>query len=247
MNPDLVEKLLKANRQFYARYAGSFSTSRYSVQPGVKRLLPELSQTQSLLDVGCGNGNLSLALQKSGFSGQYLGIDFSPNLLSHAQKTDQFRFLTLDLSDPSWSTQLDPKCFDAISCFAVLHHLPGRELQSQTLQNITALLRPDGKLFLSVWQPLNSSKLRERIIPWEKQHFDPSGLDLERELLLDWRAEVQTDSPEIRYVHQFTADELDELAQNAGLIKRDEWLSDGRSGNLALYQIWQGPMEQPHD
>ena len=52
MQPELVKRLLALNYKFYERYAGSFSTSRYSLQPSVKRLLPDLNQAQNLLDVG---------------------------------------------------------------------------------------------------------------------------------------------------------------------------------------------------
>lgn len=243
MHPDLVERLLALNREFYARYAGSFSDTRYSVQPGARRVLPELSQTQSLLDIGCGNGNLAIALQKAGFNGSYLGIDSSPNLLDHAKTTDQTHFATLDLADPTWATQLDPPHFDAITCFAVLHHLPGEELQSQTFQRIAALLKPNARLYLSVWQPLNSARLRKRLLNWDTVNLDPHQFDTERDLLLDWRADDQTDPPAYRYVHQFPPAELDELAQKADLTKCDEWLSDGREGNLALYQTWQRSKE----
>lgn len=255
MKPNLVERLLAVNHEFYERYAGSFSSSRYSIQPGVRHLLPELIQAQNLLDVGCGNGNLALALQKNNFTGHYLGIDFSPNLLNRVPTTpDRARsgerhdhFITLELSDPSWPTHLDLQTFNAITCFAVLHHLPGRELQRQTFQHFAALLQPAGKLYLSVWQPLNSPRLRKRLIPWQTLDIDTAQLDPETDLLLDWRAEDQTDSPAIRYVHQFTAPELDELAQNAALTKQDEWYSDGHDGNLALYQTWQRPEDENHD
>jgi tRNA (uracil-5-)-methyltransferase TRM9 len=247
MHLDLVERLLALNREFYARYAGSFSDTRYSVQPGVHRLLPELSQAQSLLDIGCGNGNLAIALQKAGFSGIYLGIDSSPNLLDHAKTTNQTRFATVDLAVSTWASQLVPQSFDAITCFAVLHHLPSSELQSQTFQDIASLLKPNAKLYISVWQPLNSARLRKRILPWETVNLDPHQIYNEHDLLLDWRAENQTDPPAYRYVHQFTSAELDELAQKAAMTKRDEWFSDGREGNLALYQIWQLQKDKNHD
>lgn len=239
MRPSLVHTLLNLNLQFYDRYAASFSTSRYSIQPGIKRMLPQLCQAESILDVGCGNGNLSKSLRESHFTGTYLGLDSSAGLLGHAPFSSQYQFKTADLSDPAWSHSLQSSGFAVITCFAVLHHLPGRDLHSQVFQSFSKLLTSTGRIFLSVWQPLSSPRLLKRIIPWEALQIDPEQLDKQSDLLLDWRADDLKGPPAYRYVHQFRSSELDSIALSSGLTKIDEWLSDGREGNLALYQIWQ--------
>ncbi len=247
MRSETTKKLLDLNREFYQRCADSFSKSRYRVQPGVRRLLPELSKSGSILDVGCGNGNLIKALNKAGYSGSYHGIDFSPALLDYSPTAEQAKFSVVDLSSPTWDQPFEAHSFDAITCFAVLHHLPGKSLQAQVFRQFSRLLKPSAKLILSVWQPLNSERLSKRVLPWQTIGLDPSDLDSPCDLLLDWHAEsAQSASPQTpayRYVHQYTTIELEALAGSAGLCKVAEWLDDGRQGNLALYQIWQLPSE----
>ena len=82
MDTETLNKLLKINQDFYNGYAKSFSTSRYSIQPGIKKLFPNLLKSESILDLGCGNGNLAKALVQEGFKGRYLGVDNSPALLN---------------------------------------------------------------------------------------------------------------------------------------------------------------------
>lgn len=243
MRPETVTKLLDLNREFYQRCADSFSKSRYRVQPGVRKLLPELSKSGAILDVGCGNGNLIKVLNKTGFAGSYHGIDFSPDLLDFSSTGEQAKFSVADLSSPSWAHPFEAHSFDALTCFAVLHHLPGKSLQTQIFHQFSQLLKPSAKLILSVWQPLNSERLSKRVLPWQTIGLDPSDLDSPCDLLLDWHAKTTQSAPAYRYVHQYTAAELDALAGSAGLRKVTEWLDDGRQGNLALYQIWQLPTE----
>jgi hypothetical protein len=53
--------------------------------------------------------------------------------------------------------------------------------------------------------------------------------------LIDWRAGGFIDQ---RYVHVFTPEELRALGCAAGLDLQQEFYSDGKCGNLALYQVW---------
>ncbi len=54
--------------------------------------------------------------------------------------------------------------------------------------------------------------------------------------LLDWRAEEGTTG--YRYVHQFTEEELASYAKESKFKVVNTFYSDGREGNLALYQVW---------
>jgi len=58
----------------------------------------------------------------------------------------------------------------------------------------------------------------------------------EGDVLLDWRA---GDTPGVRYVHTFSEISLTALAENAGFQVIESFYSDGKSGDLALYQVWQ--------
>jgi 2-polyprenyl-3-methyl-5-hydroxy-6-metoxy-1,4-benzoquinol methylase len=118
-----------------------------------------------------------------------------------------------------------------VTAFAVLHHIPSRELRLGILQTVRQLLKPDGIFIHSNWQFLNSERLKARIQPWEAG----SSWDVDAgDYLLDWRSGGEG----LRYVHHFDEAELAELAQASRFDVIDTYYSDGETGNLGLYQVW---------
>ncbi len=240
MKAETFQKLLQINRQFYDRFAPSFSVTRGQVQPGVLRLSERFVKEAFILDVGCGNGTLARSLISQGFSGNYLGVDMSEGLLTAAKRlTDETQnaeitFRWADLAVPDWPNQINRENYDWLVSFAVLHHIPGENLRQKTIANFRKLIKPDGRVAVSVWQWQNSARLRKRVLPWSAVGIDPEEVD-EGDVLLDWRA---GDIPGIRYVHTFSDESLTKLAREAGFKVAEVFYSDGKSGDLALYQVW---------
>jgi hypothetical protein len=102
------------------------------------------------------------------------------------------------------------------------------------LKTVHKLLAKNGRFILSNWQFLNSERLKARIRPWESAAISGSDVDA-GDYLLDWR----NGGEGLRYAHHFTADELSALAEQAGFRVMQSFLSDGKGGNLGLYQEWQ--------
>ena len=240
MEPSTQKKLLEINRAFYDHFDGSFSATRGHVQPGVGKLLKQFDQDIQVLDVGCGNGTLARALKSKGFKGSYLGVDMSAGLLekaktlSGASANSHFDFCQFDIADPQWHAQLPIKNYQWVAVFAVLHHLPGKDLRLQIARDFRKLVSPDGRVTVSVWQWQNSLRLRKRVLPWFTVGLIHQQLD-EGDVLLDWRAGKTIG---LRYVHTFSQESLTKLANEAGFEVIDNFYSDGRSGDLALYQVW---------
>src|SRR5512140_2240207 len=86
VNPGTVERLISLNRRFYTDHGHDFSQTRGRLQPGVLRLLDMLHGDESILDLGCGNGELARTLSRRAHRGPYVGLDFSPPLLNEAQR-----------------------------------------------------------------------------------------------------------------------------------------------------------------
>lgn len=235
MRPEIAQQLVDLNRRFYQSFADSFSETRQRLQPGVARMLAEIPVTASILDLGCGNGELARELGKHGHKGNYLGLDFSAGLLStaRADAPEFARFKQADLSATDWGQRFPEKQYEFIFAFAMLHHIPSKELRLQILEKARALLVPGGSFLHSNWQPMNSKRLKARIQPWEAVGLSEADVD-SGDHLLDWRRDGQG----LRYVHQYREEELAELAQEADFTVVETFYSDGEGGRLGLYGVW---------
>jgi SAM-dependent methyltransferase len=246
MDSAVIARLIELNRDFFTRFGASFSATRRRIQPGVRRVLELLRGDEDILDLGCGNGEFARELAQRGHRGSYLGLDFSLPLLHEAESQPEgfsAKFMQVDLTRLSaFSDQLPALSrvegsaaggWSLITAFAVLHHIPSRQLRLDILRTVRRLLKPDGFFIHSNWQFLNSDKLKSRIQPWEAAAI--SSLDVDTgDYLLDWRSGGNG----LRYIHNFDESELGELAEAVGFQIQESFYSDGETGNLGLYQVW---------
>jgi len=241
MASTVAQTLVELNRRFYADFGENFSATRQRIQPGVRKTIARLAGNERILDLGCGNGELARTLARSGFHGEYLGLDFSLPLLRDAVYQPgvfPVRFCAVDLTSPNWSLDtahclLITGYWTLVTSFATLHHIPSRELRLNILRQVYSLLSSDGRFIHSNWQFLNSERLRRRIQPWETVGLSAAEVD-EGDYLLDWRA----GGSGLRYAHHFSVEELSQLAADTGFSVEESFLSDGENGRLGLYQTW---------
>jgi ubiquinone/menaquinone biosynthesis C-methylase UbiE len=126
-----------------ARLAGKHAATLY---PGVVKGIKELNPS-SLLDVGCGNGNL-LSLLNDGIR-TLAGADLSPEMIKHA-KAKLGERVDLKLAD-SESLPWDSGAFDAVTCTDSFHHYPSPE---KVLQEMRRVLKPAGHIVIAdPWAP----------------------------------------------------------------------------------------------
>lgn len=244
MQDDIVSRLLDLNRQFYQTFAEQFAETRGRLQPGVSSTLADFPPEATILDLGCGIGEVANELNRLGHDGFYLGMDSSVALLSIARgrcENPSAHFFQSDFADPSWLCKLlwfaQPHrvaAFDRVLAFATLHHLPSNALRSRVLTQVRGLLAEGGHFVLSNWNFMASPRLRARIVPWREIDLDEKDVEI-GDYLLDWRRGGYG----LRYVHHFTEEELQELARKTGFQVVKTYYSDGEGGRLGLYQIWE--------
>ncbi|MEW6092373.1 MAG: class I SAM-dependent methyltransferase [Chloroflexota bacterium] len=240
MNATIAARLIALNRQFYQTLGREFSSTRQRLQPGVIRVLEMLNGDESILDLGCGNGEMVRELMRRGHRGPYTGLDFSLSLLEvarHGWEDAPATFLRADLAAPDWDKKIIASMsgpFDLVTAFATLHHIPNAETRLNILNKIHALLCPGGQFIHSAWQFLNSEKLRGRIQPWTEIGLSEADVD-PGDYLLDWRSGGRG----LRYVHAFDEAELEALAAASRFRVRETFYSDGENGRLGLYQVWE--------
>jgi len=255
MRPEIVRQLLDLNASFYQTFAPEFSATRQRIQPGVLRAVRNYVLKSAgdqlpgeILDLGCGNGELAAYLARAGYAGSYLGLDFSPTLLEFARQTVQgsrgdnkvaaIDFRLANLAAPSLEPYLPSDPFDCAMAFAALHHMPGRQNRLGLLRQVGAHLKPGGCFIHSEWQFRRSPRWLKRILPWERVGLTDDEVE-PGDTLLDWRATGDKGAPGLRYVHHFTEEELAEDAQNSGFRILETFYSDGKEGDLGLYQVWE--------
>jgi tRNA (uracil-5-)-methyltransferase TRM9 len=235
MEEEIERRLLALNRSFYERLALPFAQTRERAQPGFARLLEYMPQPCSrVLDVGCGEGRFGRFLSARGFTGSYLGLDFSEALLVRAAtalpETFDSAFLVRDLAGHAALSGLGG--FDLIVCLAVLQHIPGRENRVRLMREMAQHLAPGGHVFLSTWQFMDSERQRRKLVRWQDAGLDPERME-PGDHLLSW----QSGGYGYRYVAHIDATETHRLVSTAGLGMVAQFRSDGREGNLNLYTV----------
>ena len=108
-----------------------------------------------ILDIGCGDGGISIAFAKRG--GVVSGIDSDPNRIERASVWAQEHGVKVDfLLEDGEHTHFASGSFDLIICNAVIEHVYNPE---QLAEEISRLLRTDGFLFLDTPNKLSFLQL----------------------------------------------------------------------------------------
>lgn len=240
MNPTTYEALIALNRDFYTGFADAFARTRRSWPLGFTLILPYLQPAANVLDLGCGNGRLLAFLAARGWAGDYLGLDSSAGLLAEAQALAaaypqvQAGFVQADLLGIEWCDRVRATAgtVEAITCLAVLHHIPGAANRARFLAQCKTLLAPGGRLVVSTWQFMTSERLCARVLPWETVGLRTADLEAGDYLLAWGQGAVGR-----RYCAFLNLEALASLAEEAGLAIDATHYADGHEGNLNLYAV----------
>ncbi len=234
MRPDVADRLLAHNREFYSSAWRSFAETRTRLQPGVARVLGGVGPDDAIVDIGCGNALVGAELARRGHRGRYVGVDQEPHLLTLARQgaASTAEFVCSDVSQPGWTSDISGR-FDWVLVFAVLQHIPTFEHRAALLVATARLLARGGRLAFSAWNLSTSERMRDRIAPWHSIGLDDLDVD-EGDHLVEWRRGVSG----TRYVHEFSEPETERLRLGAGFDRVESFDSDGEGGGLGHYEIW---------
>jgi ubiquinone/menaquinone biosynthesis C-methylase UbiE len=139
-------------------YDASFD-GRFTVKFKVKILeMCEVSDGGSVLDVGCGNGNLINALNQKGKI-QACGMDISPNMIDECRKRyGDIEFMVSNGED----IPFDSASFDVLTICCVLHHLNNPQRFFVEAQRV---LKPGGTLIVGdPWFPFGIRQIADWIV-----------------------------------------------------------------------------------
>jgi tRNA (uracil-5-)-methyltransferase TRM9 len=259
MKPELIERLNQINREFYCKFAQSFSQTRPASARELERILPYIADGARVLDIGCGNGRVAALLGRHRRAVTYIGIDSSTeqisNIKSQISKGWTTTFLLADITQPDWTRPLsllktrEPSeegrrpgsapnkaermgDFDCVLMLAVLHHIPGSDVRARIMRQVRELLALQGRIVISTWQFLDNERMRKKIVPWSSVEIDEQELE-PGDTLLNWKR----GGTGLRYCHWIGQDELGLLAAQVDLKIMEMFHAGGREGDLSLYAV----------
>jgi 2-polyprenyl-3-methyl-5-hydroxy-6-metoxy-1,4-benzoquinol methylase len=119
------------------------------------------ARVAEIVDVGCGDGRFTRELAQLPGTRRAVGVDVSSRAIGLARAMNQdlpaIRFIDLDITAREWPEE----AFDAAVLMEVIEHLP-EDAVPAFLRAVRALLRPGGRLFLTV---------PHANVPLEAKHF----------------------------------------------------------------------------
>lgn len=128
-------------RNIYNNIAESFSDKRYTTWTWIDNFINNLKRHSHILDIGCGNGR-NMKYPNYIFH----GVDNCEEFIKLAKLVSS----NVYLSDMT-SLPFEDNYFDAIISIASFHHLSTIERRLKCLEEMYRVLKPGGKILLSIW------------------------------------------------------------------------------------------------
>ena len=199
--------------QDYDRIADHFGQTRYENWPEFDLIQQMARPTDTLLDVGCGNGRLAEINQKIKL--QYTGVDLSSELIGLAQQ----RFPDVAFVHGSMlELPFEDNTFSFVVAIASLQHIPSEELRLQALQEMARVAAPGARLFMTNWN-LYQDVLPDYFAAAQQEFGDEWD---KGDALVPWKnpqGELLTN----RYYHGFKEEEMFALASEAGWNVQEQY------------------------
>lgn len=128
-------------KTIYECIAESFSDKRYTNWDWIDNFIKMISYNSYILDIGCGNGR---NMKYSNYN--FYGVDNCLKFVEMAKCVSS----NVYLSDMT-ILPFEDNYFDAMISIASFHHLSTHERRLKCLDEMYRVLKPGGKILLSIW------------------------------------------------------------------------------------------------
>lgn len=160
-----------------------------------------------VLDVGCGNGHVSIPLASLGH--EVVGVDSDPRSIEMARDANPFPNASFVVQD-ALALETDG-LFDAVVCSEILEHLPQ---PLPFLESISAVLADDGVLLVTIPNGYTLEEILRRFLTRTRPGLRLRGF-IRRWLIRE--KTVQTENVESPHLRYFTLGSFRSLVENGHL------------------------------
>jgi 2-polyprenyl-3-methyl-5-hydroxy-6-metoxy-1,4-benzoquinol methylase len=166
-----------------------------------------------VLDIGCGNGNISLALGSLGYN--VTGVDIDQTSIDTASSRNQFPNVKFEVIDANSFAIGD--AFDAVVCSEVLEHL---HKPYELSESIYRILKPGGVFVATVPNGYGPREvLITRPMQWlRRKNLDKSIVAIKRVLGYDAKT-LQSSNEDLTHVQFFSAGGFNRLLTGVGFVR----------------------------
>ncbi len=173
-----------------------------------------------ILDIGCGNGNVSLALGSIGYS--VTGVDIDETSILTASGRNTFSNVKFEVLDANSFSMNDS--FDAVVCSEVLEHLLK---PYELLESIYRILKPGGVFVATVPNGYGPREvLITRPMQWlSKRELDKPFIAFKKILGYDSKT-LQSSNEDLTHVQYFSVGGFIRLLSGVGFKKLDSQNAD---------------------
>jgi ubiquinone/menaquinone biosynthesis C-methylase UbiE len=139
----------------------------------------------SVLDVGCGTGEVTLLAKTSAREGKVYGIDPAPEMIAVARRKAARKRLDVDFRVGVIEALPFPdSSIDVVTSSLMMHHLP-EELKVRGLAEIYRALKPGGRLLIADFMRPTGSFINHLFIAFTRHQGLKSGIEDLQRLLKD--------------------------------------------------------------
>ena len=131
----------------------------------------------SVLDVGCGTGEVTLAAKARARQGNVYGIDPAPEMISVARKKAARKRLEIDFRVGVIEALPFPdSSIDVVTSSLMMHHLP-EDLKARGLAEIYRVLKPGGRLLIADFMRPTGALLNHLFIAFTRHQRLQKGIE----------------------------------------------------------------------
>ena len=206
----MLDERDRKSEETWDSIAESFDLTRRKAWTQCIDFIDALSKTDTVVDLGCGNGRHLLPCAEH--CKEVIGLDISKELLGITKKKLKEKNLgnTILLHADMTNIPLKNDTVDSVLFIAALHNIKGKDRRIQSLKEVKRVLKKDGTALISIWSRWQDKYRKQFFKKWFTRRRQTEFGDID----IYWKRHG-LDIP--RFYHLYSRKEFIEDIKKAGL------------------------------